>query len=164
MRTRTRKRRTTLRFYNRENVMQRVGYRHDGRAEKPTWMERKSGNSNSRKLLPHLSYTVKEEVALGFRARVTWETWQTCPVGPGAIKETQSHSSDQLSSNPCNWDQASVVFKTPKVFQHATRLENHCLKHPIPTCIPSIASTPDKADTGRRDTTQHGSKSRIVTS
>lgn len=63
-----------MRFYNRENVRQRVGYRHDGRAEKPTGMERKSGSSNSSKLLPHLSYTVKEEVALGPRATVSWET------------------------------------------------------------------------------------------
>ena len=62
-----------MRFYNRENVMQGVDYRHDGRAENPTGMERNSGSSKSRKLLPHRSYTIKEEVALGPRARVTWE-------------------------------------------------------------------------------------------
>lgn len=40
MRTGTRK--TTLRSYNRENVMRRVGYRHGGSAEKPTGTEKDS--------------------------------------------------------------------------------------------------------------------------
>lgn len=41
--------------------------------------------------------------------------WQAHPVGIGAMKEIQGNIPDQLSQNPCKWDQASVVFKTPQV-------------------------------------------------